>query len=72
MTHEQALSQALAYAEQYYVTCILAAQAEDIGDLVSRDKELDDADRKAGCIRWYRGQLAMIEARETEQLEAAE
>lgn len=73
MNHEQALSQALSMAQQYYSQCILAAQkAEAIGDYASRDKELDDAERKAGQIRWYQAELAMIEARETEQLEAAE
>lgn len=73
MTHPEALSQALSMARQYYSQCIIAAQkAEAIGDYASRDKELDDAERKASDIEWYRGQLAMIEARETEYRSAAE
>lgn len=61
MTHPEALSQALSMARQYYSQCIIAAQkAEAIGDYASRDKELDDAERKASEMQWYQSRLDLM------------
>lgn len=67
MNHKDALLSARSMAHQYWQMCMVeAAKAERNGDLAERDKQLDDADRKSGQIRWYDAELAMCESRENE------